>query len=88
MTKSNPEISRRNVLKGTTAVVAGVAGLVAIAPCAMAKPKRTQSDVAYQDHPHGKERCDNCDPFIAPNGCKTVQGTVSASGWCKIYSEA
>ena len=52
-----------------------------------AKKQRSQADVAYQDHPHGSERCDNCEPFIAPNKCRTVEGTVSAQGWCKIYVE-
>jgi hypothetical protein len=80
------EFSRRGVLKTVAAVAAGTfAGVSEIAMAA--KKKRTQADVAYQDHPHGSERCDNCEPFIAPNKCKTVEGTVSAQGWCNIYSE-
>ena len=78
------DLSRRNLLKGTTAVVAGVAAAT-FSECAFAKAKRSQADVAYQDHPKGGERCDNCEPFIAPDQCRTVVGPVSAKGWCKIY---
>jgi hypothetical protein len=64
--------------------VAGAAVAVS-AGSAFAKAKRSQADVAYVDHPKGKEKCDNCEPFIPPSSCKTVEGTVSANGWCKIY---
>jgi hypothetical protein len=75
--------SRRNVLRG----VACAAAVAATGERALAaKPKRSQADVAYQDHPHGDERCDNCEPFIPPDKCKTVEGTVAAQGWCRIYS--
>ncbi|MGD0640915.1 MAG: twin-arginine translocation signal domain-containing protein [Roseiarcus sp.] len=80
------ELSRRNLLQGVACAAAGVAVIATTNSALAKKPKKTQADVAYQDNPHGDERCDNCDPFIPPNGCKTVEGTVSASGWCKIYS--
>jgi hypothetical protein len=54
----------------------------------MARPKRSKSEVSYQEHPHGKERCDNCEPFVTPDGCKTVEGKINPGGWCKIYTEA
>jgi len=78
------EISRRAMLQGAAAAAVGVA---VISEAQAAKPKRTQADVAYQDHPKGGERCDNCAPFIPPDGCKTVEGKVAAAGWCKIYVE-
>ncbi len=79
------EVSRRGLLQGVAAAAAGVA--VATAPeMAFAKKKKSQADVAYQDHPHGNERCDNCEPFIPPDKCRTVEGTVAAAGWCNIYS--
>ncbi len=81
---ADADITRRHVLKGATALATGVAA-VTIADRAFAKPKRTQADVAYQDFPKGGERCDNCEPFIAPDKCRTVEGTVTAKGWCKIY---
>jgi hypothetical protein len=82
---ADADLSRRHVLKGATALAAGVAAATFAGDSAFAKPKRTQADVAYQDFPKGGERCDNCEPFIAPDKCKTVEGTVSAKGWCKIY---
>ena len=81
---ANADLTRRHVLQGTTALLAGVAA-VAMADNAFAKPKRSQADVAYQDFPKGGERCDNCEPFIAPDKCRTVEGTVAEKGWCKIY---
>jgi hypothetical protein len=78
-------ISRRALLQTGACAAAGVA-LAVSAGGAAAKPKRSQSDVAYQDHPKGGERCDNCEPFIPPDQCKTVVGPVSAKGWCKIYA--
>ena len=81
---ANTDVTRLRVLQGTTALLAGVAA-VSIADSAFAKPKRSLADVAYQDFPKGGERCDNCEPFIPPDKCKTVEGTVSAKGWCKIY---
>ena len=81
----NAEVSRRRLLTGVTAAAAGVA-LVGATECAFAKAKKSQAFVEYQDHPNGKERCENCEPFVAPDSCKTVEGVVSAQGWCKIYS--
>lgn len=77
--------TRRHVLKGTTALVVGVAAATIADKALAKKPKRTQADVAYQDFPKNGERCDKCEPFIPPNQCRTVEGTVTAQGWCKIY---
>jgi len=80
------ELSRRDILQGVASVALGAAVVTATTDRALAaKPKKSQADVAYQDHPKGDERCDNCEPFIAPDKCRTVEGTVSAKGWCKVY---
>jgi len=50
--------------------------------------KLTQGDVAYQDKPRGRERCDNCHAFVAPDACNSVQGKVSPAGWCNIWHKA
>ena len=47
--------------------------------------KRSQAAVAYQDHPHGVERCEICAPFLPPDQCRLVVGPVSRQGWCKVY---
>ena len=81
------ELSRRDMMQGVASAAIGVAAVAATSDRAMAaKPKKSKADVAYQDTPHGDERCDNCEPFIPPDKCRTVEGTVSAKGWCKIYS--
>ena len=74
-------LSRRTLLIAAATVAAG--GRVAAA-----KGKRSQADVAYQDHPHGVERCEICAPFLPPDQCRTVVGPVSRQGWCKIYTGA
>lgn len=79
------ERSRRSLLRDFACAAASGALVSAAYKAFAAKPKKSQADVAYQDSPHGSERCDNCEPFIAPNKCRTVEGTVSPQGWCKIY---
>jgi hypothetical protein len=82
------DMSRRDVLQTVAAAAAGITAVTACANSAFAaKPKKSQADVAYQDHPHGSERCDNCEPFQPPDQCRTVVGPVAAQGWCKIYVE-
>jgi len=71
-------LSRRTLL--IAAASAAGAGRVAVA-----KGKRSQADVAYQDHPHGVERCEICAPFLPPDQCRVVVGPVSRQGWCKVY---
>ena len=48
--------------------------------------KKAQSAVAYQTTPKGSARCNACDQFLQPNSCKTVAGTIGATGWCNLYS--
>jgi hypothetical protein len=78
------EVSRRGLLQGVAAAAGGLV-VATSADRAFAKKKKSQADVAYQDHPHGNERCDNCEPFIPPDQCRTVVGPVAPQGWCNIY---
>ena len=71
-------LSRRTLLIAAVSVAAG-------GRMAAAKGKRSQADVAYQDHPRGVERCEICAPFLPPDQCRVVVGPVSRQGWCKIY---
>jgi hypothetical protein len=80
------ETSRRNLLQDFASAAVGIA-LASTADKAFgAKPKKSQTDVAYQNFPHGIERCEICAPFLPPDQCKTVVGPVSRQGWCKIYT--
>lgn len=82
------EVSRRKLLQGVACAAAGVAVVSAADSAFAAKPKKSQADVAYQNFPHGVERCEICAPFLPPDQCRTVVGPVSRQGWCKIYTGA
>ena len=44
-----------------------------------------QSAVSYQAKPKDGKQCDGCNLFVAPSSCKSVSGTVAATGWCKLW---
>jgi hypothetical protein len=81
-------MSRRNWLQDFVRAAAGLALASAADNAFAAKPKKSQADVAYQDFPHGVERCEICAPFLPPDQCRAVVGPVSRQGWCKIYTGA
>jgi hypothetical protein len=80
------ETSRRNLLQDFVFAGIGIALTSAADKAFAAKPKKSQADVAYQNFPHGIERCEICAPFLPPDQCRTVVGPVSRQGWCKIYT--
>ena len=82
------ERSRRSLLRDFACAAASVALVSAAYKAFAAKPKKSQADVAYQNFPHGVERCEICAPFLPPDQCRTVVGPVSRQGWCKIYTGA
>jgi hypothetical protein len=82
------EVSRRKLLRDSARAAIGTALAPPVGSAFAAKPKRSQADVAYQDFPHGVERCEVCAPFLPPDQCRTVVGPVSRQGWCKIYTGA
>ena len=72
-------------------------GVVAVATCGGAaakaqdyKPqdqkKLTQAAARYQDHPKGNEVCAGCPYFVTPKSCVLVEGEISPTGWCPIYT--
>ena len=76
---------RRSVLKVAMAFVA--AGLVLPLTWGRAlAAKATQKAAKYQDSPRGPAQCDNCALWIAPDQCKIVEGPLSPTGWCAVYS--
>ena len=76
-------ISRRTVLQGATCAV--IAAPIVLATTYPAAAKMSQAAVGYRGSPNGSQNCGNCRLFIAPSSCQTVEGPVSAHGWCKIY---
>ena len=74
-------VSRRTILFAA----AGAAPLLALMSDE-AQAKLAQTAVKYQKEP-GKEghQCDGCNFFIAPNGCKMVDGDIAPTGWCLLW---
>jgi hypothetical protein len=77
-----PTLTRRALILRAVSATAGVA----IAGRAAAAGKRSQAEVAYQDHPNKAERCEVCAPFLPPDQCRLVVGPVGRQGWCKVYT--
>jgi len=78
-------ISRRVVLAGTTFTFGAVAASAAVSR-ALAQQKISQEVAKYQGSPNGDKRCDGCFNFQAPNGCRFVDGNISPSGWCQLFT--
>jgi len=78
-------MSRRQILRGA-AVAAGSAAVLGstILP---AEAKMAQSAASYQTTPKNGASCATCSFFSAPSSCSLVDGTISASGWCRFYSK-
>jgi hypothetical protein len=74
------DLSRRALLAGGAAAGLGVS----ISP---AEAKISQAAVAYQNGPKGNQSCGSCVRFQPPSSCQTIEGTISPSGWCKIWAQ-
>jgi hypothetical protein len=61
------------------------AASVLIASVKEAAAKLAQAAASYQDEPRDDQRCDSCSLFQSPSSCQLVDGTISASGWCKFW---
>jgi hypothetical protein len=83
-----------NEIKGTNrrdllaATLGGAAVVAFAATTASAAAKVAQSSVGYQGSPNGDKKCGGCKLFQAPSSCKSVDGSVSASGYCRLYIAA
>ena len=79
--------ARRSILRAAASLTGTVALLNFVAPqsATAQKPKKAQAEVNYQPTPKGKQNCGNCDLFIKPDQCKSVEGPVVTQGWCKIW---
>jgi hypothetical protein len=81
--RDRAQVTRRTLLRG--AAIAASAVPVLLAGVSAAHAKASQKAVGYQNTPKGEQSCANCRVFEPPSSCKTVEGTVSPNGWCKIY---
>lgn len=80
-----PPFSRRTILLRGVAYTAGAATLVGRASTARAD-KMTKAVVEYQNSPKGDQQCSNCGQFEPPNACKFVEGDISPTAWCKVWT--
>jgi hypothetical protein len=90
-------LPRRVVLRGIGAMACGLFVPLALfnsASAAATSAEQTEvkkvpkASVHYQTHPNGKKRCGTCVNFIAAsNTCKRVEGPVSPSGWCGLWTK-
>jgi hypothetical protein len=78
-------ISRRAALSGA-ALALGAAAIAAAVSQAVAQQKISQADAKYQGAPKGDQHCGGCINFQAPKACKFVQGDISPSGWCQLFT--
>jgi High potential iron-sulfur protein len=79
-------LSRRTiVLFGCASATGFVALFGRVRDARAAKFPQTSPAVVYQ--PSGKDghQCDGCSLFQAPNSCQVVDGTISPTGWCKLW---
>jgi hypothetical protein len=78
-TRNTSGVSRRAVL-----MAASAAPVLALSG-GQAQAKIAQTAVHYQTTPKDNHQCDGCNFFIAPNGCKMVDGDIAATGWCALW---
>ena len=83
MAKPSPfGLSRRTVLIAAAAAAPAMA--LGRAEAASLPP----SAVGYRDSPKDGKDCKGCKLFVAPSSCKSVSGTISPNGWCKLWVAA
>ena len=78
-----PAADRRKILKAGALALGSLPFVTLMS--APAHAKIGQAAVGYQPEPKDGHSCANCNLFEAPSSCKTVDGTVSPDGWCKVW---
>jgi hypothetical protein len=82
---NRPYVSRRAALTGT-ALALGSAAAAAVGRPAAAQEKISVAIALYQGTPMGNDRCGLCANFQPPHDCKFVQGQISPTGWCQLFT--
>jgi hypothetical protein len=80
--KNDQGATRRKVLGIGVAVIGGAL----IAPGHAQTKKFPKAQAQYQDKPKNGQQCDACAQFVAPNGCKLVEGDIAPQGWCLYFA--
>jgi hypothetical protein len=88
--KCTEQVSRRELIRAGAAAVGGAA---LISASVMATPAQAQSakvsqlTAGYQNHPSSGQSCSNCGFFKPATSCTIVDGSVTPTGWCKLYQK-
>lgn len=82
MVKQQSPCSRRAFIG---AAISGIPATLLLR-AASASDKMTRQQAAYQETPNGIYSCGLCTLFVAPDGCKVVEGPISKDGWCKAFA--
>jgi hypothetical protein len=81
-------ISRRDLFQTATTIAGGAAVIAASFAASPARAdKMSQKGVDYQTTPKNGQQCDGCNLFKAPSSCTIVDGTISPTGWCRLFSK-
>ena len=81
-------VSRRRMIQnlGLLGAAVGFSGAALATAATAGVVKLDQKSAAYQPKPKGKARCDGCKQWVAPAGCKVVEGVIAPTGWCVLYA--
>jgi hypothetical protein len=77
-------LPRRAIMRGALAGTVLGPGLGPTG-LARAQQKMSREEARYQETPKGIQMCATCTLYLPPSACKTVEGEVSAQGWCKLF---
>lgn len=86
---SENKMSRRTILKGAGALLAAIPVMAISTNAFAAKNDNMRKALKYQDTPKGKDQCDGCTSWKAPNGCLMMPGDteIKPAGWCSGYAK-
>ena len=82
-------LSRRGALRTLGAVAAASCGGAAARAQTyhpQAQVRLTKAAAHYQDQPKDNQRCGSCPYFVLPAGCVVVEGEISPTAWCPMYT--
>jgi hypothetical protein len=79
-------VTRRAFFQSSLAIVGGV-GLAGLAS-RQASAKIAPNLIGYQPSPSSGHDCAGCKLFEAPNACRSVDGSISPQGWCRMWIKA
>jgi hypothetical protein len=80
------DATRKNVSRRTVLIAAACAAPALALTTGVANAKMAQTAVRYQSTPKEGHQCDGCAFFLAPDGCKMVDGKIDATGWCALWA--